>query len=642
MSLLLFSMPLNAQNSKPFVIPELQQWKGGDGKFQPSAQSRIVWDGRFASLESVAQIFADDYAKMFGVRLPVVSGKASEGDFYFTQRKNRRLAHEGYKIRIGKKVEVEAPERIGVFWATRTLLQLSEQNAERALPQGQITDWPEYAVRGFMLDCGRKFFSIEQLRDYVKVMSYYKINTFQIHLNDNGFLEYFGHDWNKTYSAFRLECDTYPGLTAQDGFYTKKEFIELQQLAQRYGIDIVPEIDSPAHALAFTHYRPELASKEYGMDHFDISKQETYDFMDALFKEYLEGENPVFVGPHVNIGTDEYSNKDQQVVEQFRKYTDHYIRLMERYGKQPWLWGALTHAKGETPVKSDNVVLTLWNTGFADPMTMKQLGYKMISMNDADLYIVPAAGYYQDYLNIEKLYKGWIPSQIGKTEFKPGDDAILGGMFAIWNDHVGNGISTYDVYHRFYPAMQTLAVKMWTGSRTALPFHQFDKQRMLLSEAPGLNRLGRIGFTPTMRGKNSITLDKLQPGQTTPYLGVGYDYTVEFTIDTQTEDRGTVLFESPESTFYLCDPIREMVGFSRDGYLYTFNYRIQPNRKLRVKVVGDNKSTRLYIDGKLVDDLNQLNVKLEKAKPIAVVRTLFFPLQKAGNFKSQISDFKVY
>ena len=90
------------------------------------------------------------------------------------------------------------------------------------------------------------------LRDYVKIMAYYKMNTFQIHLNDNAFKQYFEHDYSKTNAAFRLECDTYPGLTAQDGYYTKKEFIELQKLAESLGVEIIPEIDVPAHSLAFT------------------------------------------------------------------------------------------------------------------------------------------------------------------------------------------------------------------------------------------------------------------------------------------------------------------------------------------------------------------------------------------------------
>ena len=71
------------------------------------------------------------------------------------------------------------------------------------------------------------------LRDYVKIMAYYKMNTLQIHLNDNGFKQYFEQDWNKTYAAFRLESDTYPGLTARDGFYTKKRIYRFAEVGRR-------------------------------------------------------------------------------------------------------------------------------------------------------------------------------------------------------------------------------------------------------------------------------------------------------------------------------------------------------------------------------------------------------------------------
>ena len=86
------------------------------------------------------------------------------------------------------------------------------------------------------------------------------------------------------------------------------------------------------------------------MDHLDLFNPKTYEFMDGLFKEYLEGEEPVFRGKRVHIGTDEYSNKDPKVVEKFREFTDRYIRYVESFGKQACVWGALTHAKGETPV----------------------------------------------------------------------------------------------------------------------------------------------------------------------------------------------------------------------------------------------------------------------------------------------------
>ena len=58
-----------------------------------------------------------------------------------------------------------------------------------------------------------------------------------------------------------------------------------------------------------------MGAKEYGMDHLDLFKPETYQFADDLFKEYLKGDDPVFVGKRVHIGTDEYSNAKKEVVE---------------------------------------------------------------------------------------------------------------------------------------------------------------------------------------------------------------------------------------------------------------------------------------------------------------------------------------
>jgi len=80
------------------------------------------------------------------------------------------------------------------------------------------------------------------------------------------------------------------------------------------------------------------------------------------------------------------------VVEKFRYFTDYYIRFVEKFGKQACIWGALTHAKGDTPVKSDNVVMGAWYNGYANPADMIKQGYKLISIPDGLLYIVPAAG----------------------------------------------------------------------------------------------------------------------------------------------------------------------------------------------------------------------------------------------------------
>ena len=622
------SLSRAAVNPKPFVIPELKQWTGKDGNFIPGKDARIVCTSQNPELLRIAKMFADDYRQMFGQTLSVVQGKAASGDFVLALSTDKKLGEEGYAIKITDRVAASAPTTTGLYWSTRTLLQLAEQNQERSLPQGVIRDYPDYPLRGFMIDCGRKFIPMSYLQDLVKIMAYY-----------NGFKQYFEHNWDKTYAAFRLESDTYPGLAARDGSYSKKEFIDFQKQAASNFVEIIPEIDVPAHSLALTHYKPEIGSKEYGMDHLDLFKPETYEFVDALFKEYLEGDNPVFVGKRVHIGTDEYSNAKKDVIEKFRAFTDHYIRFVEGFGKQAVVWGALSHAKGDTPVKSENVIMNAWYNGYADPATMIKDGYKLICIPDGMVYIVPVAGYYQDYLNEPYLYKEWTPAHIGKSVFEEKHPSILGGMFAIWNDHAGNGISVKDIHHRIFSPLQTLSVKMWTGAQTGIPYETFNEKRALLSEAPGVNQLARIGTKPGLVYERST----VAPGSTSDYPEIGYNYTVSFDITGAEENEGTELFRSPNAVFYLSDPIRGMMGFARDGYLNTFPYKVNPGEKATIQIEGNNRSTTLRVNGKVVEEMNTQKLYFNAGKDsMSYVRTLVFPLEKAGNFNSKVQNLKVY
>ena len=642
-------------NPKPFVVPELKTWSGAEG--QTALSGRIVVKN--AKLKTVATALAADYKEMFGKELTIVNGATKGGDVVLSLKKNKSLGDEGYTMNVGSAVEITAATERGAFWATRTLLQIAEQHKDGNLPKGKTTDVPEYKLRGFMIDCGRKFIPMSYLRDLAKIMAYYKMNTLQVHLNDNGFRQYFGGDWNKTQAAFRLECDTYPGLTAKDGSYSKQEFIDFQKLAEQNGVEVIPEIDAPAHSLAFTQYKNEIGSKEYGMDHLDLFNPETYKFMDGLWKEYIGGKNPVFIGKRVHIGTDEYSNAKKDVVEKFREFTDHYIKYVESFGKQAVVWGALTHANGDTKVKNKGVLMDIWFNGYADPVEMKKQGYKLVSIPDGLVYIVPAAGYYYDYLNCQYLYEHWTPAVIGNKTFEENDPMIEGGMFAVWNDHAGNGISTKDVHHRVYPALQTLAVKCWTGKETKLPYAEFDSKRAELSEAPGVNELGRLGKP------GSVVLEKatVNAGETLNAEEIGYNYAVTFTVDGKQEANGTELFRSANAVVYLADPEQGKLGFERDGYRNLFNYRIPAGEKHTITIEGTNKMTRLLVDGAVKEELGPKTlyvmrdqdrahyqvkgtytyepVVYQPTDQIYYQRTLVFPLRKAGNFKSTITNLKV-
>ena len=641
-------------NPRPFVVPELTSWQGARGDFHPTGRI-VVTDRAFLP---VAERFAADYAELFSRRLTVVQGKGRAGDLVLSRADRRdTLGAEGYRLTIGETATITATTPQGAFWGTRTILQISEQTRSHALPCGVATDRPAYPVRGFMIDVGRKYIPMDYLRQLVKVMAYYKMNTLQVHLNDNGFKQYFGNDWAKTPAAFRLESDFFPGLTARDGSYTKKEFRAFQREAAAQGVEILPEIDVPAHSLAFTHYRPSLGSEEFGADHLNLRNPAVVPFLDSLFTEYCAGPDPVFVGPRVHIGTDEYSNKDKAVVELFRSLTDHLIRHVERYGKQAVAWGALTHADGQTPVKSKNVILEAWYNGYADPAKMKAQGYQLISIPDGYVYIVPAAGYYYDYLNCPMLYEKWTPAQIGNQKFEEGDPAILGGMFAVWNDHAGNGITVRDIHHRVMPALRTISAKTWTGAAVSMPYAEFARRGAALSEAPGGNRLGRLPGIAEGRATLRCPRPVLQPNAPVDWVGdaVGYDYTVSFELEADSVRRGDVLFSSSDATVYLASPKNGKLAFEREGYLNEFDYVVPAGRKVRLTFVGTNRETLLFVDGRFRQALYPLTLGSAStdaglagasADPYAASkmyyqRTLVFPLARTGRFVGRIFDLSV-
>ena len=628
---------LKAENDKPFVIPELRQWQGADGMVAISPSTKVIYVN--AELADAAEAMAEDYGLLFGKAMKTKNAsKAPKGTIIMALTDDKELGDEGYSIKIDDCIAIEANTPTGAYWATRTLLQILEQYEGTHLPKGTIRDWPDYALRGLLLDCARKFIPMDYLKTFTKAMAYYKMNTIQVHLNDNGFKQYFGNDWDKTYAAFRLESELFPELTAKDGSYGKDEFRQFQKDAAKMGVNIIPEIDIPAHSLAFAHYRKEFGSEKYGMDHLDLFNENLYPFLDSLFTEYLEGEDPVFVSKQVNIGTDEYSNAEKAVVEKFRYLTDRYIRFVESFGKQAMVWGALTHAKGDTPVKSENVIMNCWYNGYANPADMKALGYELVSIPDGAVYIVPAAGYYYDYLNLPYLYNSWSPAQIGNQKFEDKDPVIRGGMYAVWNDVVGNGISVEDIHHRSYPGMQVIAASTWSPTYKTVPFEEFNHKRTLLAEAPGVNDLGTFKGEP---GSVVYTITEVKPGKRYPHAKAGYGYSVSFSLDGAKEQPGTKLLSNGITDFYLASPTDGRMAFVRDGYLNTFNYFVEEGKQVNIRIECTNTATRLYVDGKLTDELKRAKRWASEKVSYDYVPTLCFPLEQAGNFKSKVTDLKV-
>ena len=666
--------PNNGENPKPFVIPSLREWHGGNGAYILTEKSKIVLANSTNELLEVGKLLQEDLQKQFNKKLEIVTNKKpSRGDLFISTQTNNLLGDEGYSINIKDFVDISAPTYTGNVFATRTILQLLAQAKDRnSIPKGEIRDYPTYAERGFMLDVGRKFFSIDFLNDYVEILSYYKISNFQVHLNDNAFHKYFEFDWDKTPSGFRLENDTYPNLASKDGHYTKQEFKDLQKKAFRYGIKIIPEIDVPAHSLSIAKVIPEIGSEKFGKDHLDLSNPKSYDVVRAIFDEYTKGNDPVFIGKEVHIGTDEYDKKE---AESFRKFTDFLIKTVQGNGKKVRAWGALTHAQGTTPVTSKDVVLNMWYNGYADPIEMKKLGYKQISTPDGWLYIVPAAGYYYDYLNVNNIYNKWEPRNIGKVTFEKGDPTVVGGMFAVWNDIAGNGISEKDVHNRAFPAIQVLAEKMWTASDENLSLFEFNQKKVNVAEAPGLNLRGFFGEKPQQilylpfddtiadqvnyfkdpvkseninfgNGIKNNSLNSINKATTInlPLEEIGNSYTISFWAQPKSTN-GKINFVSKNAKVEIN---KNGISFSRDGYNYKMVDSFNSSNWSFVTITGNKESTSLYIDGKLVNKMDPEKIilpykdKADKEISYNKVKTLTFPMRKITLNDFSFDELKIY
>lgn len=676
-------------NAKPKVVPELAEWVGTEGSFTISDDSRIVINPAYKDdLAYLAKTFKADYQAQTGKEIEVVyANTPGAHDFYFTLgSSDTGLKEEGYLMTVGDSVKVEAVDKTGAFWATQSILQILKQNSN-TIPNGQTRDYHKYEVRGFMLDVGRMPYSLDILKDIAKNMAYYKMNDFQVHLNDNYiWVEDYGDNAFDAYSGFRLESDIKAGgngglnqadLTSKDVFYTKDQFRTFIQECRDMGVAVVPEFDTPAHSLALTKVRPDLAMKDKSVarhwDHLDLDSMydESLAFTQSIFNEYMNGDDPVFdQNTTVNVGTDEYDGK---YAENFRQYTDDMLKFIQDTGRDVRLWGSLSMRKGSTPVRSENVQMNIWNTSWANPNEMYKQGFDLINMVDGTLYMVPGAGYYNDYLNSQNIYNNWQPNNMGGTIIPAGDEQMLGSAYAIWNDMVdkkANGISEYDIYDRFEKALPAMSSKLW-GDGQDLKYNELNEVVNSLGTAPNSNPRDVVTSksdtvlnydfnkseivdksgneynvvnkknVATVAGKFSKGLE-LSGGESyieTPLADMGPNNSVSFWVKMDKDATGEqVLFESDKGSIKMSQKDTGKVGFSRIGYDYSFNYELPKDEWVKLEIKGYANKAELYVNGELVDTL-------AKNATGGKYATLTLPLERIGSkttsFKGIIDNLEI-
>lgn len=174
---------------RPATIPALRIWTGRSGTFRltPGTTRIVIREPDNVALYETAVVFARDLQELLASRFDVVSqadASSRPGDVSLSlSPADGELGAEGYELDVDQSIRISAPTPDGVFYGTRTLLQLLQQHNDIAF--GRARDWPTYRERSLLLDIARRYFPPDWLEQRIREMAYLKMNYLHLHISDN-------------------------------------------------------------------------------------------------------------------------------------------------------------------------------------------------------------------------------------------------------------------------------------------------------------------------------------------------------------------------------------------------------------------------------------------------------------------------
>lgn len=229
---------------------------------------------------------------------------------------------DGYELQVSADgITVKGATEAGVFYGIQTIykaLPITDGKTLGAVPAGTVKDYPRFGYRGFMVDVGRHFFSVDYLKEIIDMLAMHNINYFHWHLTeDQGWrIEIKKYPKLTEIGSHRKETITAPGSDKYDGvpvsgYYTQEEAKEIVQYAADRFITVIPEIDMPGHMLAALASYPELGctggpyetATKFGIFNEVLcgGNEETLQFAKDVINEIMD----IFPSPYIHIGGDE-------------------------------------------------------------------------------------------------------------------------------------------------------------------------------------------------------------------------------------------------------------------------------------------------------------------------------------------------
>ncbi|HAL55124.1 MAG TPA: beta-N-acetylhexosaminidase, partial [Bacteroidetes bacterium] len=407
--------------------------------------------------------------------------------FLTTKGGDPTLGEEGYLLTISPDlVTVQAHQPAGLCRGIQTIRQLLPAAIERPSvqpgPWGMavvtIRDHPRFVWRGAMLDVARHFFSVTDVRRFIDLIEYYKMNRLHLHLSDDQGWRLEVHSWPR--------LATYGGSTqvggGRGGYYTQSEYSDIVTYAQRRHITVVPEIDMPGHTnAALASYavlncdgvaRPLYTGIGVGFSSLCVSKETTYTFIDDVIRELAI----LTPGPFIHIGGDEAPGSQAD----YSRFVERVQTIVQRHGKQMIGWEEIAQARLHS-----SSIAQHWYSSLAQRAV--QQGSKVIMSPASRAYLdmkydnaTPLGQVWAGVIDVEKAYT-WDPaSQVsGVTEA-----SILGIEAPLWTETLQ---TISDIEYMTLPRLAGYAEIGWSP----LAGRNWDEYKTRLgSHGPRLTAMG--------------------------------------------------------------------------------------------------------------------------------------------------------
>lgn len=208
-------------------------------------------------------------------------------------------------IKEGEAV-VTGFDQTGVFYGLQSILSLVPVSGAKTIATLDASDAPRFDYRGMFIDVGRNFHSKAAILRALDQMAAYKLNKFHFHLSDDegwrieipGLPELTEVGGKRCHDLTERQC-LLPQLGSGpdsnnngSGYFTRADYIEILKYAKARHIEVIPEIDMPAHARAavvsmearydrlMKEGKPDAANEYRLLDPTDISRTTTVQFYD--------------------------------------------------------------------------------------------------------------------------------------------------------------------------------------------------------------------------------------------------------------------------------------------------------------------------------------------------------------------------